>query len=553
MSVRLRRLQSDAEQVQNCFRGGPLIVVRKAVGNPPERYEIEYRIRGLVVQEDGQIVESTSHVAEITLTKAYPHRAPYCKMLTPIFHPNISPGAICIGDHWAASESLSDLIIRIGQLIAYQAYNTKSPLNGEAARWADGNKPLLPVDSRELVPPEREPASPPPLPLPPEAATGVEQCQNCGATSPDVLLTRCAGDHVTCPDCITQCRECGATLCLACRYGDCTVCGAKGCLKCFTVCPNCERMACPEHTVLCATCGRPFCHECAGTCPDCGRTLCTDHLTACRSCERPLCLDCSTQCDLCAPEVEHHRSDLARCQECGALVCQEHQHVSIGSGTGCFCDSCGRPCSNCHRWVADSEMASCTECGVVVCPACARECQSCRKAVCPNHAITCHVCGKTACRECAYVCPVCGKNVCKARAHVGRCAICGKVVCSKCLRTCSDCKTTACSTHMLNCPFCGKEVCRKWLEACASCKTQHHKAHVVVCKLCGRRICPKCAVKCDHCKRAVCVEHIVPSSSGQGLCVPCFDRKDRKTALIFMSAFLGVLLLLGLVVYLISL
>ncbi|HET8826631.1 MAG TPA: hypothetical protein VFM77_15935, partial [Terriglobales bacterium] len=60
---------------------------------------------------------------------------------------------VCIGDFWAASEGLDDLIIRIGRMIAYQEYNTKSPLNGLAAKWAAQNPQLLPVDPRPIAPP----------------------------------------------------------------------------------------------------------------------------------------------------------------------------------------------------------------------------------------------------------------------------------------------------------------------------------------------------------------------------------------------------------------
>ena len=35
-------------------------------------------------------------------------------------------------------------------MIAYQFYNTKSPLNGLAAKWASENSEKLPVDSREI-------------------------------------------------------------------------------------------------------------------------------------------------------------------------------------------------------------------------------------------------------------------------------------------------------------------------------------------------------------------------------------------------------------------
>lgn len=70
------------------------------------------------------------------------------------FHPNIEPTAICVGDHWTASERLTDLVIRIGEMIAYQAYNIKSPLDGEAAMWVDLNRGGLPTDTRDIHPPE---------------------------------------------------------------------------------------------------------------------------------------------------------------------------------------------------------------------------------------------------------------------------------------------------------------------------------------------------------------------------------------------------------------
>src|SRR5215831_17615652 len=84
-------------------------------------------------------------------------------MLTPVFHPNFDDSMVCIGDFRAASEGLDDLIIRIGRMIAYQEYNTKSPLNGLAAKWAAQNSHLLPVDSRPIAPPFKAPQVPAPV------------------------------------------------------------------------------------------------------------------------------------------------------------------------------------------------------------------------------------------------------------------------------------------------------------------------------------------------------------------------------------------------------
>ena len=74
-------------------------------------------------------------------------------MLTPVFHPNFDDATVSIGDFWAASEGLDDLVIRIGRMIAYQEYNTKSPLNGLAAKWAEQHSKFFPIDSRDIAPP----------------------------------------------------------------------------------------------------------------------------------------------------------------------------------------------------------------------------------------------------------------------------------------------------------------------------------------------------------------------------------------------------------------
>ncbi len=153
---RTRRLVADAETVRSAFKSFPLIRIHQAVGNPPELYRIIYNVRGLARGQDGKPIYREGHVVEIQLTRDYPRQSPKCRMLTPIFHPNIEPAMICVGDHWTAAERLVDLVIRIGELISYQAYNIKSPLDGEAAMWADTNAKHLPVDPRDLRPPNLE-------------------------------------------------------------------------------------------------------------------------------------------------------------------------------------------------------------------------------------------------------------------------------------------------------------------------------------------------------------------------------------------------------------
>lgn len=152
-SPRIRRLVLDEQLLDARFRNWLLIQIAGKAGIPPEVYRFTYNIHGLFVSPSGEILERDQHVLEVNLSLSYPRRAPQCRMLTPVFHPNFDDSMVCTGDFWAASERLDDLIVRLGRMIAYQEYNTKSPLNGLAAKWAAQNAHLLPIDSRSISPP----------------------------------------------------------------------------------------------------------------------------------------------------------------------------------------------------------------------------------------------------------------------------------------------------------------------------------------------------------------------------------------------------------------
>jgi ubiquitin-protein ligase len=159
-SPRTRRLLLDHQTLTSRLANWPLIQITGTAGMPPEIYRFTYNIRGLYVAPSGEILERQVHVLEVNLSLGYPRRAPQCRMLTPVFHPNFDDSMVCIGDFWAASEGLDDLIIRIGRMITYQEYNTKSPLNGLAAKWAAQNATLLPIDSRNISPPAAQLSGP---------------------------------------------------------------------------------------------------------------------------------------------------------------------------------------------------------------------------------------------------------------------------------------------------------------------------------------------------------------------------------------------------------
>lgn len=152
MSPRVRRLKRDYESLVARFGESPLIRITGTAGLPPEHYRFTFNIKGLYVDPAGNVLERDSHILEVNLSLDYPRRAPQCRMLTPVFHPNFDDASVCIGDFWAASEGLDDLIARIGRMIAYQEYNTRSPLNGLAAKWAAEHISDLPIDNRVVAP-----------------------------------------------------------------------------------------------------------------------------------------------------------------------------------------------------------------------------------------------------------------------------------------------------------------------------------------------------------------------------------------------------------------
>jgi len=167
---RTRRLISDAEVIRKRFACWPPIEISGTAGIPPEVYRFTYRVKGLYVDAGGSILERDMHLLEVNLSLGYPRRAPQCRMLTPVFHPNFDEASICIGDFWAAAEGLDELVIRIGRMIAYQEYNIKSPLNGLAAKWAAQNIHLLPIDPRIIAPPTLDPVGcSPVIPTNPES------------------------------------------------------------------------------------------------------------------------------------------------------------------------------------------------------------------------------------------------------------------------------------------------------------------------------------------------------------------------------------------------
>jgi ubiquitin-protein ligase len=209
-NVRLRRLKADYEALRRLAHLHPRIQIEGASGNPPERYRLRLKVRSL--RERGELIEvADEHRLEITMPSGYPRDAPLFRMLTPVFHPNIAPHAVCIGDDWTAGEPIDQLVQRVGEILAYQSYNTKSPLNGRAAQWVDEHRDELPIDREEFF---RD------LSVDPTPVVSATVCANCGGSA----RVTCPAHHVLCDDCSITCAGCATVLCLVCNTFPCSRC-----------------------------------------------------------------------------------------------------------------------------------------------------------------------------------------------------------------------------------------------------------------------------------------------------------------------------------------
>jgi ubiquitin-protein ligase len=160
MTIRTRRLKRDYEKIQSELSASEFAKVTVLAGDPPNHYEVTYRLSGLMWDERSGVVPIDQHVVDIFLPIGYPKKAPHCTMRTPIWHPNIGE-YVCIGDFWSAGVALADIIAHIGDMIQYRSYNLRSPVNKDAAAWAQRNEKSFPVGTRTVLPPADESADAP--------------------------------------------------------------------------------------------------------------------------------------------------------------------------------------------------------------------------------------------------------------------------------------------------------------------------------------------------------------------------------------------------------
>lgn len=151
MAMSSQQLAEDFKHLKNLLELHPNISLVKTVGQPPDNYEIAYKIRGFVKDTANVITIGERHSIRFSLPFGYPHFAPTVKPLTPVFHPDFDPAAVRIDEQWQQNPSLSKLVLHVGNMISGNVFNLKAPFNQEAADWYQSHQHQLPLDSLSLT------------------------------------------------------------------------------------------------------------------------------------------------------------------------------------------------------------------------------------------------------------------------------------------------------------------------------------------------------------------------------------------------------------------
>ncbi len=156
-ATQIRRLQLEHEQfVALTPREFHFFV--SIGGNPPTRYRMLFRGRGLVCTHrvDGAPVDfADEHAVELRLSSGFPIVPPELRWLTPILHPNVAASGHAsmkdLGMLWHEQMPLDAVCEHVWDAIRLHVYDLERTVDFWAKNWIRTQKLIeLPVDKRSL-------------------------------------------------------------------------------------------------------------------------------------------------------------------------------------------------------------------------------------------------------------------------------------------------------------------------------------------------------------------------------------------------------------------
>ncbi|NKB64273.1 MAG: hypothetical protein GKR95_19880 [Gammaproteobacteria bacterium] len=155
-SGKIRRFLHEARELASLNERSSIVDIEPE-GDPPTAFQVTVNCRGVcnnpAEDEEFNLVEVTTHRFRMSLGHLFPSAPPEIQWETSIFHPNFNGNEVCLGDLWAGTDSLSDLVVNIVHMVQYKEFNVADPLNRKAADWvrAKLDQDLFPLDNRPVV------------------------------------------------------------------------------------------------------------------------------------------------------------------------------------------------------------------------------------------------------------------------------------------------------------------------------------------------------------------------------------------------------------------
>lgn len=150
-TMRLDRELADLQKLKD----DSTILDFKVSGDPSDKYLIRFNGKSLVPDSRGGVKIGDHQEVEIELGSDYPRRRPNVRWLSPIVHPNISGGQVCLGNfasNWSPSVRLADIVEILWDYARLAILNPHSGYGGSTdMTWAQLDaKYKFPVDKRPL-------------------------------------------------------------------------------------------------------------------------------------------------------------------------------------------------------------------------------------------------------------------------------------------------------------------------------------------------------------------------------------------------------------------
>ncbi|MDB5289754.1 MAG: hypothetical protein JWL69_995 [Phycisphaerales bacterium] len=143
----LIRLENEWRKAQRAFAYHPFVGITPLRGDPPYEYQVDYRVRSLLLNEAGELQAVDTVAMHVWLPPGFPNQPPVVRPMAGVFHPNVAWEGVYLTSPWQPTSTLIEFIAKVGEVLAFRTYDPDSVVNATAMDWLSENAGALPLDA----------------------------------------------------------------------------------------------------------------------------------------------------------------------------------------------------------------------------------------------------------------------------------------------------------------------------------------------------------------------------------------------------------------------